>query len=300
MDIDVIVERKSFDVELEVGNPVVEVKAPDHYNGPFDIFPSDEDQIIPVKEKMPVEDICVKGITGEKTITQNGTYNVLTDKAVIVNNPAQWTTEGFISGTEPAGDIYLNNLNTRKNALFSGCTEITKVVAIRTRFRSEIFNGCTKLKEVFFQSQYGGGSTFDGGFSGCTALTKAVFYSAGDHAFNRIFFNCHNLEKVDLDVTNSKLDAGVFENCYKLTTLVLRRTDSVVRTTNKSGMTANTPFRGYQGQSGTIYVPQDLIETYKITGVWKTLYDGGYTTFFPIEGSPYEHYYVDGTPIETT
>ncbi len=300
MDIDVIVERKSFDVELEIGNPVVEVKAPDHYNGPFDIFPSDEDQIIPVKEKTPVEDICVKGITGEKTITENGTYNVLTDKAVIVNNPAQWTTEGFISGTEPAGDIYLNNLNTRKNALFSYCTEITKVVAIRTRFRSEIFNGCTKLKEVFFQSQRGGGATFEGGFAGCTALAKAVFYSAGDHAFNRIFFNCHNLEKVDLDVTNSTLDVSVFENCYKLTTLVLRRTDSVVPTTNKSSMTANTPFRGYQGQSGTIYVPQDLIETYKITGVWKTLYDGGYTTFFPIEGSPYEHYYVDGTPIETT
>ena len=88
MDIDVIVERKSFDVELEVGNPVVEVKAPDHYNGPFDIFPSDEDQIIPVKEKMPVEDICVKGITGEKTITENGTYNTLEDKAVTVDvNP---------------------------------------------------------------------------------------------------------------------------------------------------------------------------------------------------------------------
>lgn len=95
MDIDVVVERKSFDVELEVGNPVVEVKAPDHYNGPFDIFPSDEDQIIPVKEKMPVEDICVKGITGEKTITENGTYNTLEDKTVTVDIPAT----GYDKGT---------------------------------------------------------------------------------------------------------------------------------------------------------------------------------------------------------
>lgn len=85
MDIDVIVERKSFDVELEIGNPVVEVKAPDHYNGPFDIFPSDEDQIIPVKEKMPVEDICVKGIKGIEEITENGSYDVLTDKLVLVD-----------------------------------------------------------------------------------------------------------------------------------------------------------------------------------------------------------------------
>lgn len=93
MDIDVIVERKSFDVELEIGNPVVEVKAPDHYNGPFDIFPSDEDQIIPVKEKMPVEDICVKGITGEETITQNGTYNTLEDKTVVVDVPQRFTLQ---------------------------------------------------------------------------------------------------------------------------------------------------------------------------------------------------------------
>ena len=321
-----------IDVRANFGQTVKVTVSPDPYMGDTEVTPSDQTQVLATKKKFVQDDITVYPAPTETlSTTSNGTFTPSDGKVgfsqvtvdvnpdlrplsvsengtyepdgfdgysfVIVNNPAQWTTEGFISGTEPAGDIYLNNLNTRKNALFSGCTEITKVVAIRTRFRSEIFDGCTKLKEVFFQSQYSGGATFEGGFNGCTALTKAVFYSAGDHAFNRTFLNCHNLEKADLDVTNSKLDAGVFENCYKLTTLVLRHTDSVVPTTNKLGMMANTPFRGYQGQSGTIYVPQDLIETYKITGVWKTLYDGGYTTFFPIEGSPYEHYYVDGTPI---
>lgn len=102
MDIDVIVERKSFDVELEIGNPVVEVKAPDHYNGPFDIFPSDEDQIIPVKEKMPVEDICVKGITDTLVIDKNGTYDVLDKKEVVVDIPAT----GFDKGTVIFDDVF--------------------------------------------------------------------------------------------------------------------------------------------------------------------------------------------------
>lgn len=61
MDIDVVVERKSFDVELEVGNPVVEVKAPDHYNGPFKFAPKHETTIIPIRDKQALDDITLYG-----------------------------------------------------------------------------------------------------------------------------------------------------------------------------------------------------------------------------------------------
>lgn len=50
MDIDVIVERKSFDVELEIGNPVVEVKAPDHYLQTKSVNPSEESQTVTYDE----------------------------------------------------------------------------------------------------------------------------------------------------------------------------------------------------------------------------------------------------------
>ena len=91
MDIDVIVERKSFDMELEVGNPVVEVKAPDHYNGPFDIFPSDEDQIIPVKDKTPAEDIVIKAIKtdpyeGATTVTPSDERQTLPTRGKYLSN----------------------------------------------------------------------------------------------------------------------------------------------------------------------------------------------------------------------
>lgn len=74
-----------LDVDVDFGQTLTKIVAPEHYMGPFEFYPSDEDQVIPVKDKTPVEDICVKGITGEKTITQNGTYNTLEDKTVTVD-----------------------------------------------------------------------------------------------------------------------------------------------------------------------------------------------------------------------
>lgn len=43
----------------------------------------------------------------------------------------------------------------------------------------------------------------------------------------------------------------------------------------------------------TIYVPQALIESYKSATNWSLHHE----MFAPIEGSQYEHYYADGTPI---
>ena len=84
--IDVDVELSGdLTVEAEFGQTVTEIVAPEHYLGPFSFFPSDQDQVIPVKDKTPVEDITIDGITGNQTITENGTYNVLSDKLVTVN-----------------------------------------------------------------------------------------------------------------------------------------------------------------------------------------------------------------------
>lgn len=94
-----------LDVDVDFGQTLTKIVAPEHYMGPFEFYPSDKDQVIPVKEKTPVEDICVKGITGEKTITSNGTYNTLEDKAVTVDvNPDLRPLSVSESGTyEPDG-----------------------------------------------------------------------------------------------------------------------------------------------------------------------------------------------------
>ena len=106
-----------LDVDVDFGQTLTKIVAPEHYMGPFEFYPSDEDQIIPVKEKTPVEDICVKGITGEKTITENGTYNTLADKEVTVDvNPdlrplsvsenGTYQPDGFDGYSQVSVDVY--------------------------------------------------------------------------------------------------------------------------------------------------------------------------------------------------
>lgn len=77
-----------------------------------------------------------------------------------------------------------------------------------------------------------------------------------------------------------------FYNCNKLATLILR-SGSVV-TLNNATAFQNTPIRGYQSQTGTIYVPSSLISSYQTASNWSTLYNDGHCTFAAIEGSQYE------------
>ena len=85
----------------------------------------------------------------------------------------------------------------------------------------------------------------------------------------------------------SGIAANAFANCYKLQTLVLRKTGSICTLANVSAF-LNTPMRGYNSLTGTVYVPSALISTYQTATNWKTLYDAGTVTFAAIEGSEWE------------
>lgn len=97
---------------------------------------------------------------------------------------------------------------------------------------------------------------------------------------------CQQLKVCDIGKAKS-IAANTFANCYKLDTLIIRRTSSITTLANVSAF-LNTPMRGYSSRTGTIYVPEALIETYKAASVWSTLYGYGYVTFAKIEDSIYE------------
>ena len=99
-------------------------------------------------------------------------------------------------------------------------------------------------------------------------------------------YACQQLELCDVGKAKS-IAANTFANCYKLTTLILRRTGSVTTLANVSGF-LNTPLRGYSGRTAEVYVPNDLISTYQTATNWKTIYDAGSVTFKKIEDSIYE------------
>ena len=97
---------------------------------------------------------------------------------------------------------------------------------------------------------------------------------------------CQQLEIVDIGKAKS-IAANTFANCYKLTTLIMRRTGSATTCANVSAF-LNTPLRGYSSRTAEIYVPEALIDTYKAASVWTTINGYGYVTWKKLEGSIYE------------
>ena len=97
---------------------------------------------------------------------------------------------------------------------------------------------------------------------------------------------CQQLKICDVGKAKS-IAANTFANCYALDTLILRRTGSITTLANVSAF-LNTPMRGRNSLTGTIYVPEALIDTYKAASVWSTLFGYGYVTFAKIEGSIHE------------
>lgn len=74
--------------------------------------------------------------------------------------------------------------------------------------------------------------------------------------------------------------------------VVLRKTDGIVPLSNSNGMAGGTV------QNPTrVYVPQSLISSYETATNWSAVLSAGSIVFYAIEGSYYENYYADGTPI---
>lgn len=134
--------------------------------------------------------------------------------------------------------------------------------------------------------------TFNGASGHVMALREIHMPNLGTGiALNLNFGNataanaCQRLEVCDIGNAKS-IAANTFANCYKLQTLIMRRT-SVTTLANVSAF-LNTPLRGRNSLTAKIYVPQDLIETYKSASVWKTINGYGYVEWLPIEGSEWE------------
>lgn len=96
---------------------------------------------------------------------------------------------------------------------------------------------------------------------------------------------CQHLEVCDIGKAKS-IAANTFANCYKLQTLIMRRT-SVTSCANVNAF-LNTPLRGRNSLTADVYVPSSLIDSYKAATNWKTINGYGFVTWHAIEGSEYE------------
>ena len=184
-----------------------------------------------------------------------------------------YSIEDIASTTGVSGDITadLTNITIRTRTFqnFKGIESFHGIFG--NRYMTQYcFCDCTSLKTlVAFSTKTGIGSTYV--CSGCTAL-----------------------EKVDY-TTNEGIATSHFSGCSVLNTLILRRTAGIV-SLNSTGAFNNSPFAS-AGSGGTLYVPSALISTYQSATNWSTILGYANNSIQAIEGSQYENYYADGTPV---
>lgn len=112
-------------------------------------------------------------------------------------------------------------------------------------------------------------SVGDSGFSGCSSLTSLVLpncESVGESGFA----GCSKLKTLELPKVKT-IKVRCFYNCKALDTLIIRTEDQVATVGASSGYTFSyTPI---SSGTGYIYVPDNLVEDYKVATNWKNYAD---------------------------
>lgn len=190
------------------------------------------------------------------------------------------------------GIITITALRIRDYSFYA--QPITKVVAPNViQFDQSSFAYCRKLGTCIFPevTTFSGGSTFANAGGTSMATTNCILVFPKLALGNvRSTFDRGNFAAIDIGQNTSNLYNDTFyHNTGNQTvgTLILRKKDSIV-TASTSGAISGLR---------DVYVPQTLISSYTSATNWSSRINGGYITLHAIEGSQYENYYADGTPI---
>ena len=193
----------------------------------------------------------------------SGTFTVGDMAQAIEDLPSggsgEWTTDGIAIRTEPSGPLHLGAYN---------------IGAFAFAYKSAITSLSGEANDVD-----------DSAFLWCNGIRSVSFPNLAGQIRQNSFKDCRNLETIDVGKAY-QINSSAFQNDYVLTTLILRGT-SVCRLQNVTAF-LQTPFRGYGGRTGEIYVPENLISSYQSATNWASIYAEGYVTFKKIEGSIYE------------
>ena len=246
------------------------------------------------------------------TVTENGTVDTTLIDELTVNVPTGGgglDINDIATKSEPTGALTLSTATLIKPYVFYQCTGLTSLSAPNvTSVGNYGFQGCTGLTNINLPELT---SIGQGGFHGCTNLVGTIFpkvTSLGNLAFQLCKSGGGNwvfpkVSKIPSDCfRESKLDAlDCGKNCARLESralyyttggyipiLILRRTEGVVVAADSSAINKIN-------STSKVYVPQALIEDYKVASNWSTKGD----IFYAIEGSQYENYYADGTEIKS-
>ena len=140
------------------------------------------------------------------------------------------------------------------------CEQLTTVnLPACTSIGSYAFNSCSSLTSVNLPNVT---SIETYAFSNCNQL-QTVNLPACRSIGNSVFSNCRQLQTVNLPVCIS-IGLNVFSSCTSLTSITLSNSTMCTLGTNAFN---NTPI---EDGTGYIYVPANLVDTYKSATNWST------------------------------
>ena len=127
-----------------------------------------------------------------------------------------------------------------------------------------VFNGCTNLTVLKVPSLK---SALAGEFAGQKKMTSYYFPSLETlNSWGYNFNQNYAVERIYFAKLTDKITSGDFDNCQKLTTLILGA--STVCTLANTGAFNRTPIALYNNTVGYIYVPRALVDSYKVATNW--------------------------------
>ena len=144
---------------------------------------------------------------------------------------------------------------------FYNCTSLTIVDLPKcTSIGTKAFKQCINLTTVNLPEC----TSIDyGAFDRCTSLTTVNLHKCSS-IDNYAFANCTSLTTIDLPECTSIVDSA-FYGCTNLTTIIL--SSNQVVTLNNINAFTNSPIAN---GSGYIYVPDNLVDSYKTATNWST------------------------------
>lgn len=189
----------------------------------------------------------------DRNVTSISSDRVTSIGAYAFYNCGKLTTADFPSAT---------NIET---SAFYDCRNLTSVnIPNATKVGGRAFFHCARLTTVEFPNVT---SLEDQAFSTCSSLTTAKFPSVTNVGY-AAFSSCPQLTTLDCsNVTN--VGSSAFVNCGKFNRFIIR-TDSFVATLSNTNAFVGTPIAS---GTGYIYVPDDLVNSYKTATNWAVFED---------------------------
>ena len=130
-----------------------------------------------------------------------------------------------------------------------------------TSIGNNAFQGCYSLTNIVITNSVK--SIGDIAFTNCYSLTSITIPNGVESIGSAAFYSCYSLTNIVIPNSVTSIGIQAFQNCYSLTTYVFERTAGVTTI----GGTAT--FTGIN-TSTKIYVPDDLVDDYKIAANWTT------------------------------